>query len=240
MFLTLTPSMHRMDSSSRLPEPLDQATSNLVAESLAYHLVSGDTQQPLANSPGPASVENKASINQGDGTFAEYNKAIPSVSVSEISEPASVKDKASISQGDGTFAEQNKAISSVSVSEVSVENHVDDAILPAVDSTNQDTVATIHLTEFLSPATVLKRRLERTKDLIVCPGVYDGFSARIALSVGFDALYMVISNNSRLHVQACSHRPDRCRHHSLSPRPARPWPRTAQRHACSCRHDRQP
>lgn len=42
-----------------------------------------------------------------------------------------------------------------------------------------------------SPATRLKRRLEETKDLIVCPGVYDGFSARIALSVGFDTMYMV-------------------------------------------------
>lgn len=42
-----------------------------------------------------------------------------------------------------------------------------------------------------SPATKLKRRLEETKDLIVCPGVYDGFSARIALSVGFDTMYMV-------------------------------------------------
>lgn len=44
-----------------------------------------------------------------------------------------------------------------------------------------------------SPATRLKRRLEETKDLIVCPGVYDGFSARIALSVGFDTMYMVCS-----------------------------------------------
>ena len=42
-----------------------------------------------------------------------------------------------------------------------------------------------------SPATRLKRRLEDTKDLIVCPGVYDGLSARIALSVGCDAMYMV-------------------------------------------------
>lgn len=44
--------------------------------------------------------------------------------------------------------------------------------------------------DFCSPATKLKRRLEESKDLIVCPGVYDGFSARIALSVGFDAMYM--------------------------------------------------
>ncbi|KAI9716725.1 MAG: hypothetical protein M1828_007587 [Chrysothrix sp. TS-e1954] len=41
-----------------------------------------------------------------------------------------------------------------------------------------------------SPATRLKHRLEGTKDLIVCPGVYDGLSARIALSVGCDAMYM--------------------------------------------------
>ena len=46
--------------------------------------------------------------------------------------------------------------------------------------------------EIWSPATKLKCRLEDTKDLIVCPGVYDGFSARIALSVGFDAMYMVL------------------------------------------------
>lgn len=45
----------------------------------------------------------------------------------------------------------------------------------------------------VSPATMLKDRLENTEDLIVCSGMYDGFSARIALSVGFDALYLVSS-----------------------------------------------
>ncbi len=48
-----------------------------------------------------------------------------------------------------------------------------------------------HFDDIWSPATKLKRRLEDTKDLIVCPGVFDGFSARIAISVGFDAMYMV-------------------------------------------------
>ncbi|PQE28840.1 carboxyphosphonoenolpyruvate phosphonomutase protein [Rutstroemia sp. NJR-2017a BBW] len=41
-----------------------------------------------------------------------------------------------------------------------------------------------------SAATKLRDFLENSKDILVCPGVYDGFSARIALSVGFDALYM--------------------------------------------------
>ena len=43
----------------------------------------------------------------------------------------------------------------------------------------------------LSRATKLKWLLEETSELLVCPGVYDGFSARIALDVGFKALYMV-------------------------------------------------
>lgn len=42
-----------------------------------------------------------------------------------------------------------------------------------------------------SGATKLRRMLLDTKELIVCPGVFDGLSARTALEVGFDALYMV-------------------------------------------------
>ncbi|KAI6784058.1 methylisocitrate lyase [Emericellopsis cladophorae] len=34
------------------------------------------------------------------------------------------------------------------------------------------------------------RQMLQEKDMIVAPGVYDGFSARIALEVGFDCLYM--------------------------------------------------
>lgn len=43
----------------------------------------------------------------------------------------------------------------------------------------------------VNAATKLRKFLESSTDILVCPGVYDGFSARIALSVGFDALYMV-------------------------------------------------
>lgn len=49
-----------------------------------------------------------------------------------------------------------------------------------------------HNAESMSSATRLKRRILETDELVVCPGVYDGFSARIALSVGFTALYMVL------------------------------------------------
>jgi len=43
----------------------------------------------------------------------------------------------------------------------------------------------------LSGATKLKKMLAETDELIVCPGVYDGVSARVALSCGFSAMYMV-------------------------------------------------
>jgi hypothetical protein len=57
-----------------------------------------------------------------------------------------------------------------------------------------------------SSATRLRNNLETGAGLIVCPGVYDGLSARIALDVGFDALYMV----RPLHSLA------RCRYHPIS------------------------
>ncbi|KAK0645174.1 2,3-dimethylmalate lyase [Lasiodiplodia hormozganensis] len=41
-----------------------------------------------------------------------------------------------------------------------------------------------------SRANRLRQLLEETDDLIVCPGVYDGLSARTAIEVGFSALYM--------------------------------------------------
>ena len=46
----------------------------------------------------------------------------------------------------------------------------------------------------LKPFTGAKRLRELLKDpkkIVVCPGVFDGLTARIALSKGFDALYMV-------------------------------------------------
>ncbi|KAH2594721.1 hypothetical protein KXV63_006556 [Aspergillus fumigatus] len=42
----------------------------------------------------------------------------------------------------------------------------------------------------IAGATKLRRYLRDTDELIVCPGVYDGLSARIAMQLGFRALYM--------------------------------------------------
>lgn len=40
-------------------------------------------------------------------------------------------------------------------------------------------------------ATRLRQLLKDPNHLVVCPGVYDGLTARVALSMGFEALYMV-------------------------------------------------
>ncbi len=40
-------------------------------------------------------------------------------------------------------------------------------------------------------ATRLRELLRRDNHITVCPGVYDGLTARIALRDGFDCLYMV-------------------------------------------------
>lgn len=40
-------------------------------------------------------------------------------------------------------------------------------------------------------ATKLRKMIFETKELIVCPGVYDGLSARTAIETGFSAMYMV-------------------------------------------------
>lgn len=71
-----------------------------------------------------------------------------------------------------------------------------------------------------SPATRLKRRLENTKDLIVCPGVYDGLSARIALAVGCDAMYMVLEPSAHGDRRANFHS-DWCWDHRFSARHGR-------------------
>jgi len=49
-----------------------------------------------------------------------------------------------------------------------------------------------HFPATMSAATKLRKLIESPdSDIIVGPGVYDGFSARIALGVGFNVLYMV-------------------------------------------------
>lgn len=47
------------------------------------------------------------------------------------------------------------------------------------------------LTPPQTTASKLREMLAVGKDIVVCPGVYDGFTARLALNAGFKILYMV-------------------------------------------------
>ncbi len=188
-FLTLTPTTYQMDNLKQAPGPIDHVTLNLAVESLSYHLVSGDTLGPLVNSLKAASIENRTTPSQGNSTPTEQNKAetppiddVPTDRVSEPSEEQRIDNQALLP----------------------VQNGKQDTVADKHDTVaeKQDPIVTTLPTKFLSPATILKHRLQNTKDLIVCPGVYDGFSARIALSVGFDALYMVGNISSWHFVQA--------------------------------------
>ena len=43
----------------------------------------------------------------------------------------------------------------------------------------------------MTPGKRLRQLLDNKQNIIIAPGVYDGYSARIALEVGFDCIYMV-------------------------------------------------
>ncbi|KAK4092077.1 hypothetical protein Purlil1_3330 [Purpureocillium lilacinum] len=48
----------------------------------------------------------------------------------------------------------------------------------------------------MAAATKLRKMVEDPQSFVVAPGVYDGFSARIALEVGFDCIYMTGAGTS--------------------------------------------
>lgn len=187
MFLTLTPPIHEKES-SHIPGPIDHVTLNLAVESLSYHFVSGDTFGPVASAIKAAAVDNATSISQSNGTFTSQEKSnSPSVSVSSVDSESDMfteNDKSNPSTNSSSPTESE-------TSDPQVKSQLDNPIIPAIQPVDQEKMAATLPAKFQLPATTLKRRLEDTKDLIVCPGVYDGFSARIALSVGFDAMYMV-------------------------------------------------
>jgi 2-methylisocitrate lyase-like PEP mutase family enzyme len=48
-----------------------------------------------------------------------------------------------------------------------------------------------NLTPPPTTASKLRTLLAQQNEIVVCPGVYDGFTARLALNAGFQILYMV-------------------------------------------------
>ena len=149
---------------------------------------------------GPFAAEVAPKAKNPHHTNGEVNEA-------SIAETISRSDTATKSQVNGTDDEASSGLVAETPNPLAGNGIMGDAVLgkwdgnfatapiPLTDSHPEGQAAEYvkngHLDDVWPPATKLKRRLENTKDLIVCPGVYDGFSARIAISVGFDALYMV-------------------------------------------------
>ena len=128
--------------------------------------------------PAPALFPEDATSKTKDDSKDYMNRDVHDDSVAETSEKnamASTMTADAVSgDGDGTFTHDPMPLTDY--------YQVDSGYTSGTNGTFDD---------IWSPATKLKRRLEDTKDLIVCPGVYDGFSARITLSVWCEAMYMV-------------------------------------------------
>lgn len=109
-------------------------------------------------------------------------------------------------------------------------------------ATSPTTTAVPQVANSLSPATRLKHKLQHTTDFIVCPGVYDGLSARIAQAVGFETLYMVWKRLLSLlrFLWFADTVADRSRLNCVDAWYGRPGHRLAHRHGTQRRHDRQP
>lgn len=56
---------------------------------------------------------------------------------------------------------------------------------------DETATANAHAVMRQSTSSKLRQYLADPDKIVVCPGVYDGISARLALNAGFDTLYMV-------------------------------------------------
>jgi methylisocitrate lyase len=70
-----------------------------------------------------------------------------------------------------------------------------------ISGTRQDPTVSLYV---ITAASKLRQMLKDTKELIVCPGVYDGLSARLAMEVGFKGLYMVRGTMREIKVHGFS------------------------------------
>ena len=75
----------------------------------------------------------------------------------------------------------------------------------------------LNLTPPESPASKLRAQLAEG-DIVVCPGVYDGFTARLALNAGFKTLYMVTNSYIEIGTEADAERKDRSRNDNVETR----------------------
>jgi len=110
----------------------------------------------------PAVVEEHPSVTEEVKETAPVELAVKEVS--SATEPAAAAPPASLAVKEVPAAQSNKWLSL-------------GQIIPSVQ-------------EPMSGAKKLRKMIFETNELIICPGVYDGLSARTAIEVGFNAMYM--------------------------------------------------
>ena len=76
----------------------------------------------------------------------------------------------------------------INASDIAITITVEKDGVYEVNGVRHEPSVSVHM---LTGATKLRRQLRESNELIVCPGVYDGLSARIAINLGFKAMYMV-------------------------------------------------
>lgn len=186
-----------------MPATVQQKSETVITPMKDSH--SQETINPTVNGHlnGSSTPANEVSVNGGLTLPAIHNidhkteAAIPPVApIQHDSEPAVPLVHLHEMKRDSTsFLVLNGA---VKPPPVSVQHKGEPLVLPVRPQDQKDdvtfspTASNGYVDEdLLPPCTRLQRFLKETDDILVCPGVYDGFSARIALSVGFKAMYMV-------------------------------------------------
>lgn len=153
---------------------------------------SNNTYLPLS----PSLEPREAFITQTIIAQKQMTLALPSTPTTTMSVAETMIQSETITKADPT----NKVLDSIiKIKEIFADENLSMALskLELPSSRNPTAYDPIALVDApMSGAAKLKRMLENGNELIVCPGVYDGLSARAAMEVGFDALYMVCNPRS--------------------------------------------
>lgn len=134
--------------------------------------------EPVTRLEGESVITLQSTVDFVSGQFSEPIKPIPLIDVAEISEDDS---SSSASESEDVVAATLPLTKKLS-NPLALDQIVSSVVEPT------------------SGAKKLRKMLLETEELIVCPGVYDGLSARTAIELGFNAMYMVGSHLLLLYI----------------------------------------
>ncbi|XDG05091.1 hypothetical protein ABKA04_004706 [Annulohypoxylon sp. FPYF3050] len=150
-----------MAVSTIVPSDYKEQDSTVVLQT-AMDLVSNKFHEPVKSTP----LVNTVEILEDDSTMVDIPEVIAAPEVTVLPEVITVPEVATI-------------------------------VLPSEEGSSEKIDRSLRLSDVISSvvepaagAKKLRKMLLETNELIVCPGVYDGLSARTAMELGFNAMYM--------------------------------------------------